>query len=103
ELRKLLDVREIAREQNYAADERRLKPLAFVRGDGLAAQVDHQRTQRHGVSQLTVKQCPRPSPRERGRTAPSGRRSPFGYSRSIPAHPLAPNPARHGYRCSGAL
>src|SRR6187549_291626 len=50
ELRELLDVREIAREQNHAADERRLKPLAFVRGEGLAAQVDHQRTQRHGLS-----------------------------------------------------
>ena len=50
ELRELLDVREIAREQNHAADERRLKPLAFVRGESLAAQVDHQRTQRHGVS-----------------------------------------------------
>ncbi len=45
EPRKLLDALEVAREEDDAADERRLEPFAFVGGKGLAAQVDHQRAQ----------------------------------------------------------
>ncbi len=60
ELRELLDALEVTREQDDAAHERRREPLALVRGKGLAAQIDHQGTQRHDVSAPRLTRCPRP-------------------------------------------
>jgi len=42
--RQLLDAREVTCEQDDAADERRLEPLALIGLEARAAQIDHQRT-----------------------------------------------------------
>ncbi len=47
ELRDLLAALEVAREEDHAADERRLEPCTLVVGYRRASQVDHQGSERH--------------------------------------------------------